>query len=308
MKQTNVGQVPIQPRMTMITATSDWQRRLANGLSRVALHILASLLGILFVLPFLWMLSTSLKTDPQVYHVPPIWIPNPVRWLNYPEALTYVPFSQYFVNTLQYGVFCTIGAVISSAFCAYGFSRIRWRGRDALFVIVLATTMLPFQVRMIPLYLIFNKLKWLDTYLPLIVPAYMGVPYFIFLLRQFFLTIPMDLSDAARIDGASDLDILLRIILPLSKPALAVVALFEFMYDWNDYMGPLIYLRDSAKYPIAMGLEQMRAHMHSMGTFIPLQWPRLMAASTVTILPVVVLFFFAQRAFVEGITLTGMKG
>jgi ABC-type glycerol-3-phosphate transport system permease component len=177
-----------------------------------------------------------------------------------------------------------------------------------VFVIVLATTMLPFQVVMIPLYLIFNELGWLDTYLPLIVPNWMGVPYFIFLLRQFFLTIPMDLSDAARIDGANEFGIFLRIILPLSIPALAVVALFEFMYAWNDYLGPLIYLRDSDQYPIAVGLEQMRSHMHAMGTFIPLQWPRLMAASAVTILPVVLLFFFAQRMFVEGITLSGIKG
>jgi len=307
MKGASLGHVQAQSRMKT-TVSRNWQRRLSRGLSQTALHVVVSLLAILFLLPFLWMLSTSLKTDPQVYHVPPIWIPNPVWWVNYPEGLTFLPFGQYFINTMKYGVFCTIGAVASSAVCAYGFSRIHWRGRDALFFIVLATMMLPFQVRMIPLYIVFNKLGWLNTYLPLIIPAYMGVPYFIFLLRQFFLTIPMDLSDAARIDGASEVGIFLRIILPLSKPALAVVALFEFMYDWNDYMGPLIYLSDSAKYPIAMGIEQMRTLTQHMGTFIPLTWPRLMAVSAVTIMPVVLLFFFAQRTFVEGITLTGVKG
>lgn len=284
------------------------RRKALYRFNRLLLYAVVVVLSVLFALPFLWMLSTSLKTDPQVYHVPPIWIPNPIRMLNYPEALTYVPFGLYFLNTMKYSVFSTIGAVASSALCAYGFSRIRWPGRDVVFVIVLATTMLPFQVVMIPLYLIFNELGWLDTYLPLIVPNWMGVPYFIFLLRQFFLTIPMDLSDAARIDGANEFGIFLRIILPLSIPALAVVALFEFMYAWNDYLGPLIYLRDSNQYPIAVGLEQMRSHMHAMGTFIPLQWPRLMAASAVTILPVVLLFFFAQRMFVEGITLSGIKG
>jgi ABC-type glycerol-3-phosphate transport system permease component len=292
----------------MVTSVKRARREWTHKLTQVAVHVVISLLAILFLVPYLWMISTSLKIDPQVYHVPPVWIPNPIRWLNYPEGLTYVPFDRYFLNTLKYGVFCTLGAVVSSALCAYGFSRVRWRGRDALFMVVLATTMLPFQVRMIPLYLVFKRLGWLNTYLPLIAPAYTGVPYFIFLLRQFFMTIPLDLSDAARMDGANDLDILLRIILPLSKPALAVVALFEFMYDWNDYLGPLIYLKDSDKYPIAMGLEQMRAHMQSMGTFIPQQWPRLMAVSTVAILPVVLLFFFAQRTFVEGITLTGVKG
>jgi ABC-type glycerol-3-phosphate transport system permease component len=281
-----------------------WQKKI----SRFFLYFLVLALSLLFVLPFLWMMSTSLKTDPQVYTVPPIWIPNPMRWENYPEALTYVPFNIYLVNTLKYSILSTIGVVLSSAICAYGFSRLQWRGRDAVFMLVLATTMLPFQVRMIPLYLVFNKLGWLDTYLPLIVPNWMGVPYFIFLLRQFFLTIPMELSDAARIDGVGDLGIFFRIILPLSKPAIAVVALFEFMYDWNDYLGPLIYLRNTENFPIAVGLEQMRAHMQAMGVFIPLQWPRLMAASAATILPIVILFFFTQRMFVEGINLSGIKG
>jgi ABC-type glycerol-3-phosphate transport system permease component len=262
---------------------------------------------LIFVFPFFWMFSTSLKTDPQVYTIPPTLFPNPIRWSNYPEALVYVPFGRYFLNTLQYAVLASIGAVLSSALVAYGFSRLRWRGRDALFFVCLMTMMLPFQVRMIPLYLIFNRLDWLNTYRPLIIPAYLGSPFFIFMLRQFFMTIPMELSDAARIDRASELGIFFRIIMPLAKPALAVVALFEFMNDWNDYLGPLVYIGSrSEKYPIAMGLAQMRTHLDQAN--VELMWPRLMAASAVMILPVVLIFFFTQRTFVEGITLTGVKG
>jgi ABC-type glycerol-3-phosphate transport system permease component len=190
--------------------------------------------------------------------------------------------------------------------CAYGFSKINWRGRDILFYILLATMMIPFQVQMVPLYLTFNKLGWLNSYLPLIVPSYLGSAYFIFMLRQFFLTIPLELSDAARIDGANELQILFHIILPLAKPALTVIGLFQFIDAWNDYLGPLIYLRDTEKYSIALGLEQMRAH--SMSINIPLLWPHLMAASAVMILPIILLYFFAQRTFVEGITITGVKG
>jgi len=281
--------------------------KLTRGVGQVFVYVVVLLLSGIFIAPFVWMVSTSLKTDPQVYTIPPTLIPNPRRWLNYPEAMTYEPFGKYLINTLKYGVFASIGAVFSSATCAYGFSRIRWRLRDPLFFVVLMTMMLPFQVRMIPLYLIFNKLGWLGTYLPLIVPSFLGSAYYIFMLRQFFMTIPMDLSDAARIDGAGELGIFFRIMLPLAKPALAVVVLFEFMNDWNDYLGPLVYIgNNSDKYPIAMGLEQMRSHLNQAN--VPLQWPRLMAASALMILPVVTLFFFTQRTFVEGIALTGVKG
>jgi len=306
------------PQSTLVTAVSGDHRRsttysmvskrrkqLILAVQKAIRTLLIFAVSFLFLLPFLWMLSTSLKTDPQVYHVPPIWIPNPLRWANYPEALSYVPFGVYFLNTLKYGLGSTLGIALSSGLCAYGFSRLQWRGRNALFYVMLATMMLPFQVRMIPLYLVFHRLGWLNTYLPLVVPSFTGSAYFIFMLRQFMLTIPAELSDAARIDGSSELGILWRIILPLSRPALAVVCLFQFMDAWNDYLGPLIYLRDTAKYPIAMGLEQMRAH--SMSVNIPLLWPRLMAASAVVTMPIVLLYFFTQRTFVEGITLTGMK-
>jgi len=282
---------------------SELRSRVIHILGRICLYGLLLSLSMLFALPFLWMASTSLKDDPQTYHVPPIWIPNPMRFRNYPEALTFLPFGHYFLNTMQIALPSVVGALISSTLVAYAFSRIRWPGRDAVFFVCLATMMIPFQVRMIPLFLTFRTLGWINTYLPLVVPTFFGDAYFIFMLRQFFLTIPQELSDAARVDGCSEVGIFLRIIVPLSKPALAVVGLFQFMWAWNDYLGPLIFLNEEAKYTIALGLQQFRS------TFsYHLVWPYLMAASTATILPIILLFFFTQRTFVEGITVTGIKG
>lgn len=279
------------------------QRAAVYWLRRIVLYGVLILLGLGFALPLLWMLSTSLKTDPQVYHVPPIWIPNPVRWKNYPEVLIQRPFDRYLLNTMRYAVPTVVGVLISSALVAYGFSRIRWRGRDAFFFVCLSTMMVPFQVVMIPLYLIFKNFGWLNSYKPLVIPAFFGNAYYIFLLRQFFLTIPQELSDAARVDGCSQFGIFLRIILPLSKPALAVVGLFQFMGAWNNYLGPLIYLNREELFPLALGLQQLRA------SFVEkLVWPYMMAASASVILPVVVIFFLTQRTFVEGITVTGIKG
>jgi len=254
-------------------------------------------------LPLLWMISTSLKTDPQVYHVPPIWIPNPVRFKNYPEVLIQRPFGRYFLNTMQYAVPTVVGVLVSSALVAYGFSRVRWWGRDALFFICLSTMMVPFQVVMIPLYITFKDFGWLNSYKPLVIPAFFGNAYYIFLLRQFFLTIPQELSDAARVDGCSHPGIFWRIILPLSKPALAVVGLFQFMGAWNNYLGPLIYLNREELFPLALGLQQLRASFQEK-----LVWPYMMAASASVIFPVILIFFLTQRTFVEGITVTGIKG
>ncbi len=286
--------------------TPRWQAKMVRWAGRTLIYACLLCLSFVFLLPFLWMLSTSLKTDPQVYTVPVIWIPNPMRFLNYPEALTYVPFARYLVNTMQIAIPNVIGVVVSSALVAYGFSRVRWEGRDQVFFICVATMMIPFQVRMIPLFIIFRTLGWINTFLPLVVPAFFADAYFVFMLRQFFLTIPQELSDAARIDGCSDLGILFRLILPLSKPALAVVALFQFMWCWNDYLGPLIYLSGSQKFTIALGLQQFRDTFGGVAT--PLIWPYLMAASTATITPVIFLFFLTQRTFIEGITVTGIKG
>ena len=294
-----VARAQVQP-------TARWMPRLLYALGRVIIYALLMSLSFLYLMPFLWMLSTALKDDPQVYRVPPIWIPNPMRWRNFPEALTQLPFERFFLNTMTYCLPTTFGTLISSSLVAYGFARIRWRWRDSLFFLCLSTMMIPFQVQMIPLFITFKRFGWINTYLPLIVPSFFGSAYFIFMLRQFFLTIPQELSDAARIDGCSELGILWRIILPLSRPALAVVGLFQFMDAWNDYLGPFIYIRDVDKFTIALGLQQLRATYHSAE--VRLVWPYLMAASTATILPILFLFFFTQRTFVEGITITGIKG
>ncbi|NPV07788.1 MAG: carbohydrate ABC transporter permease [Anaerolineae bacterium] len=252
------------------------------------------------------MVSTSLKTDPQVYRIPSPWIPNPARWRNYIEAMTIVPFGKFFLNTIKYAILVTIGTVLSSTLVAYGFSRVQWKGRDAVFFLCLATMMIPGQVRMIPLYIVFSKIGWVNSYKPLIIPSFFAAAYDVFLLRQFFLTIPLELSDAARIDGASELTILGRVVIPLAKPAMAVVALFTIMGAWDNYLGPLIYLTDREQYPIALGLQMLRTTTPSF--YMELQWPRLMAASAVTIFPIILLYFFTQRTFVEGISITGIKG
>jgi ABC-type glycerol-3-phosphate transport system permease component len=268
---------------------------------KIVLYLLITALGLVFLSPFLWLVSTSLKPMPQVFRFPPEWIPHPFMWSNYYKALTMIPFFTYFKNSAFIAVTTVFGSLLSCSLVGYSFARIKWPGRDFFFVVLLSTLMIPFPVTMIPLFIVFQNLRWLNTFMPLIIPAFFGSAFLIFLLRQFFMTIPMDLSDAARIDGCSEFGIYFRIILPLSKPALAVVAIFEFLYAWNDFLGPLIYLNKQTKYTLAIGLQQFRG-AHAV------EWPLLMAATTVVILPVIVLFFFTQRYFIEGVTLTGMKG
>jgi multiple sugar transport system permease protein len=260
------------------------------------------LLSALFIIPWIWMISTSLKNPEELAIFPPIWVPSPIRWDNYLLAFQQAPFLSYLVNTLTIAIPAVIGAVLSNSLVAYGFAGVRWPGRDAVFALVLATLMLPGFVTFIPLYVTFRQLNWINTYLPLIVPTFLGNAFFIFLLRQFFLRLPEELSDAARVDGAGEWRIFHQIILPLAKPALAVVALFQFLHSWNDYFGPLIYLNDQAKYTIALGI----ANMQSAYGFSNFAW--IMAATCMSILPIIVLFFFAQRSFIEGIALTGLKG
>lgn len=265
------------------------------------MYIVLLILGAIFLLPFFSLVSTSLKSNQQIGAIPPQWIPNPPHWSNYPEAMTFVPVILYIRNTVLIAVCRVIGVLVSSSLVAYGFSRIRWPGRDVVFFIVLATMMLPYQVTMVPLYIIFSKLGWVGSYKPLIVPAFFGLPFFIFLLRQFFMSIPEELCDAARIDGCSEFGIFTRIVLPLSKPALLAVALFETVWDWNEFIRPLIYINEMDKFTIALGLSLFSDQHHW-------QWGLLMAATTISILPIVGFFFVAQRVFIEGITLTGMKG
>lgn len=275
------------------------RRRLSP--SRLVVYGLLMILAALFAAPFLWMISTSLKTGPAAIATPPVWIPTDPVWSNYPTALTKINFPVALRNTLFYAVPSVVGTVGSCCLVAYGFSRVKWPGRDIVFVILLATMMLNDQVTFIPLYIIYSKLGWVGTYLPLIIPTFLGNAFFIFLLRQFFLSIPTELSDAARIDGASDLRILLRIIVPLSWPAIITVALFTFIDKWTDFFKPLIYLRDPALQPLSLAIQTFQSAHKT-------DWPLSMAASVAITAPLVILYFFAQRKFIEGITLTGVKG
>jgi multiple sugar transport system permease protein len=274
-----------------------WQKLV----ERIVSHTVLITFSVIFMIPFFWMVSGSLKTGQDLNAFPVVWFPKTLTLENYIAGLQVFPFVRYLFNTLVICVFSMIGAVLSSSFVAYGLARIEWRWRTLLFVVILSTMMVPFYVTMVPLFTMFRAMGWTNTYLPLIVPHFFGVPFFIFLLRQFFLSIPRELSESARVDGANELVIYWRIILPLAKPALAAVALFQFLTSWNDLLGPLIYLSDADHYTLSLGLTFFRAEYSS-------QFGPLMAASTVVVLPVIVVFFFAQRTFIQGITLTGMKG
>ena len=282
------------------------RQRFLKGLpNKTLLYATLVLCSIIFGLPLIWMISTSLKPGAEAFRFPPNFIPNPIVWENYIKGLTYLPFIKYILNTLIIIIPRTVGAVGVSALVAYGFSRIEWDGRDILFFICLATMVIPFAVTMIPLYLLFHHLGWIGTYLPLIVPSLFAEPYFIFLIRQFFMGIPQELSDAARVDGCSEFMIFWQIILPLSKPVLAVVALFQFMWTWGDYLGPLIYLNDPNKFTVSLGLVQFGSNWRG-ATLDRYVW--FMAATTAMTLPVLIVFFLVQRMFIEGISLTGLKG
>ncbi|GIV10920.1 MAG: sugar ABC transporter permease [Fimbriimonadales bacterium] len=264
-------------------------------------HGVILLLLALFMAPILWMLSTSLKPDNELFTEEIRWIPQRIAWENYQQALTTFPFWQYLRNTLIIAVLTAVGTVLSCLPPAYAFARMRWKGRNFWFWVMLSTLMLPPQVTLLPVFLLFRWLGWVDTFLPLIVPAFLGNAFLIFMLRQFFITLPQELIDAAKLDGCSEWTILWRLVAPMSKPAVATVALFSFVWAWTDFMGPLIYLNDSSKFTLAVGLQYFLGRHGE-------QWNLLMAAATVVTAPLVALFLFTQRAYVRGITLTGLKG
>jgi len=261
--------------------------------STLLVYVALGVAAFAFLLPLAWMVSTSLKPLNETMSSPPRWIPSTIRWENYPEAIAEMRyFWRYAANSLWICVLSVIGTVTSSALAAYGFSRIEWRGRDKVFLVLLATMMIPFPVVMVPIYGLFKDLGWIGTFKPLWVPAFFASAFNVFLLRQFFLGLPRDISEAARMDGCSEFGIFVRIILPLCKPALLVVALFQFLYSWNDFLGPLIYLTDQRDFTLALGLQSFQSQ--SGGT----AWHHLMAASTLVLLPVIVLFFFTQKSFI----------
>lgn len=295
-------------------------RRRRRGLAKRALgHAVLIALSLVFVMPFAWLLTTSLQPDTERSSLTPAFIPAPEsvaqrvdeatgRHLmytptldQYTKGLTRVPVVYFLRNTLLVCTLAVIGTIVSSSLVAYGFSILRWRGRNVVFFVMLATMMLPGQVTMIPVFTIWRRLGLVDTFAPLIVPAFLGTPFFVFLFRQFFLTVPRDLVEAARIDGAGELRIWGRLIMPLSVPVIATVGLFAFLASWNDFLGPLIYLASQDKYTLSLGLAMFRTQYGS-------DYGQMMAVATLMVVPIIVLFFLAQKTFIQGIKTSGLKG
>ena len=271
-----------------------------NRWKRAARYIPLILVSLFFLVPFLWLISTSLKGEDQIFSFPPQWIPSPARWENYLEAFQDIPYLQYLTNSLIVTALAVLGNLLSVPPVAYAFSKLKWPGRAKGFLLVLATMMLPFQVTMIPLYSMYVKLGWINTYLPLVLPDFFGKAYFVFMMRQFFNNIPNELLEAGRIDGASEFRIYLQLVLPLTRSALVTVALFAFVWSWTDFLGPLIFLTDPEMWTISLGLSQFT-------TSYGFRWAQLMAASAMFIVPMVIFFFFMQKSFIQGINTSGIK-
>jgi multiple sugar transport system permease protein len=266
----------------------------------IANHTLLIAASAIFLMPIVFVSLTALMTTDQALGAQ-LW-PSPFAWSNFADVFRTIPVVRYTLNTLTIALLATVGVIVSCIPVAYALSRLRWRGRQAAFVIVLATIMLPYQVTIVPLYVLFARYGWIPSFKPLIVPLFFGDAFSIFLLRQFFMTIPEELSDAARVDGASEWQIMTRVVVPLAKPAIAAVALFQFLYSWNDFFAPLLFLIDDENlWTLSIGLNQFRG-LHQV------EYNLMMAASILFMLPIIVLFFLAQRVFVEGVTLTGVKG
>jgi len=263
--------------------------------------VMAALGSVLFMVPFVWMISTSVKPRWEQLVIPPKWIPSTFVWSNYVEPFQTHPFGAWYMNTLILVSCNVLGVLVSSSLVAYAFARIDFRGRNVLFLILLSTMMLPGQVTLIPVFYLFTKIGWVDSLKPLIVPSFFGSAFYIFLLRQFFMTIHPEMDDAAEIDGCSLFGIFWRIVLPIAKPALGVVAIYEFTYSWNDFFGPLIYVNSPNKFPVALGLRFFQTR------FDPQLGPT-MAMTFISIIPILITFYVAQRGFVQGIVISGVKG
>jgi multiple sugar transport system permease protein len=281
---------------------------LHRGFIAVVRHVILIGVTIAFMLPFYWMAISAFKPNEMVFSQPVQWWPNPVRWQNFWEAAAYpgFPFLRFLWNSTFYASGVTLGTVISCAAVGYGFARLRFPGRDLLFTVTVSTLMIPAIVTFIPIFLLFKALGVLGSYTPLILPSFFGYSFFgsaffIFMMRQFFLGVPTDLADAARVDGAGEFRIFWQIMLPLVRPALIVMAVFTFLWTWHEFFAPLVYLSNQNLYPLSLGLFAFRAQRTT-------EWGLMMAGATMTTLPLVILFFFAQRYFLEGIRFTGLKG
>jgi ABC-type glycerol-3-phosphate transport system permease component len=284
-----------------------FRKSLANqeALGHFIILVILVIGAIIMFAPFAFLISSSLKTEIQVFQFPIQWIPNPVRWQNYADALTQKPFTLYFGNTMIIVIFNQIAILGTASLCGYSLARIDFPGRDFWFGVALATMMLPYYVTMVPQFILFSRLGWIDTFSPLIIPYFFGGGAFnIFLFRQFFKTIPEDFSDAARMDGCSEFGIFWRIFVPLSTPVFITVSIFTFMASWNDFIGPLLYINSPEKFTVALGLATYRSMLGVGRT----RWDLLMAASVAMTAPIVLLFFILQRYFIKGVVMSGIKG
>jgi ABC-type glycerol-3-phosphate transport system permease component len=278
-------------------------RRIGGGGDTLATYVILTLVAFVFLAPLAWMFATSLKQESQVFDMSALTFPNPVEWQNYREAISVIPFMRYFFNTVVITGLTIVGTLLASSVAAYGFARLRFPGRNILFIVAISTMMVPGIVPMIPRFAMYKYLRWIDTIKPLVVPFFFGVPFHIFLFRQFFLTLPRDLEDAAKIDGASTFQIYWKIMLPLTKPALATVTIFTFMGTWNDFMGPWVYLKSQAKWTLSLGLASFQGQQA-----FQTPWHLLMAASLLVLVPALIIFFVAQKYFIRGIATGGIKG
>ena len=270
-------------------------------LRRLLIWLLLFGFALLFLLPFFFLFTGSFKTSSELFTVPFRWFPKKWTLNNYRAVFTKIPFFRYLRNTLIIVFFNIIGALVSNSLIAYGFARLRWPGRDKIFLIVIATMILPYQVTLIPVYIMFTKLKWIGTFLPLVVPGFFGNAFYIFLMRQFLVGIPRELTESARIDGANEFVIYLNLIIPISKPVLATVAIMSFMRSWNDFLGPLIFLASDKLYTLSLAASMLRSNLDP-------NWELLLALGAVMVMPVLVLFFLLQKYFIQGITMSGIKG
>lgn len=275
--------------------------RLGVFVRRLLIYVFLFLFALCFLLPFFFLLTGSFKTSSELFSVPFHWLPKQWTFSNYRQVFTNIPFFRYLKNTMIIVVANIVGALISNSLIGYGFARLRWPGRDKVFMIVIATMILPYQVTLIPVYLMYTKIRWVGTFLPLIVPGFFGNAFFIFLMRQFLVGIPKEITESARIDGANEFTIFLRLMMPISKPVLATVAIMSFMNSWKDFLGPLVFLGDDKLYTLSLAASMLRSNLNP-------NWELLLALGVVMVLPVLILFFVLQKYFIQGITMSGIKG
>ena len=281
------------------------QRKRKQGkipsLEVIFLYAFLIVLAILFILPIFYLFMGSFKAESELFRVPFKWLPDKFQFGNFINMFSSIPFFKYLKNTMSIVVCNIVGSLLSCSLVAYGFARLRWPGRDKVFILVLITMILPYQVTLVPLFLMFTKMKWIGTFLPLTVTCFFGNPFFIFLLRQFFTGIPQDISEAARIDGAGEFTIFSRLVIPMAKPALTTVAIFAFIRSWNDFLGPLVFLGKDELYTLSLAASMLKSNLDP-------NWSLLLALGAVMILPVLILFFVMQKYFIQGIAMSGIKG